>query len=208
MGATNTRFPGHEWCSSCQDGQVGVSGCSVWRHMVENVRWGLQGNSRMFWAPRLQILDDLKSVLVFSNKTFTYSKWSFLWSDFLGFSFDIQDKWSDLSQTRRFVHINQKLLKLFGPARKTWEAVLYKQTQLHDVFCCFWNYHTSSKLLHVTFSKSFGSSWSFFRVWFLFNCNKGPEPAQPQHTFLVLIRKIWPWESPTNCRSSLVIKLI
>lgn len=37
--------------------------------------------------------------------------------------------------------------------------------------------HQSYFMIHF---KDFGTFVIIFRVWFLFNCNKGPEPAQPQ----------------------------
>lgn len=58
----------------------------------------------------------------------------------------------------------------------------------YDRFRHFWASacHTSSKKFHIF--KGFQMCVIIFPIWFLFNCNSGLQPTQPQLTFLFLIR--------------------
>lgn len=62
------------------------------------------------------------------------------------------------------------------------------QSQYYSI-CLFWTAacHTSSKKFHIF--KGFPICVIIFPIWFLFDCNNGPQPTQPQQTFLFLIRK-------------------
>lgn len=103
----------------CQGGQVGVSGCSVWRHMVgKDLDYTDTGGC---FSP---VFADVRSseigLEILKQNTYA-SKWSSVWSEFLAFRpffWNKYDKWSGLSQTRRFMHINQKLLNYLSLPEK------------------------------------------------------------------------------------------
>lgn len=74
------------------------------------------------------------------------------------------------------MHINQKLLNYLSHSVQTKGAA----------WLFFWGFFAISEMitLHQSYFmihfKDFGTFVIIFRVWFLLNCNKGPEPAQPQ----------------------------
>lgn len=71
------------------------------------------------------------------------------------------------------MHINQKLLNYLNHSVQTKGAARPFFFAISEMITL----HQSYFMIHF---KEFGTFVIIFRIWFLFNCNKGPEPAQPQ----------------------------